>query len=61
MFTNQEIQLIITLLDAGVKTAGLQVFQNSGGIALQNVIEKLQDQLDENERIATSPVKGGEK
>lgn len=46
-FTLNEIQALLPVLDAGVKAAGIQVFQNDGGVHLQAVLKKLQVMADE--------------
>jgi hypothetical protein len=47
MFTTEELQILIPLLDAGVKASGLQLFQNNGGVHLQSVLDKLQKMANE--------------
>lgn len=46
MLTTPELQILMPLLDAGVKAAGLQVFQNDGGTHLQSALAKLQAMAD---------------
>lgn len=41
-----ELHIVLPLLDAGIKAAGLQVFQNDGGIHLQSALAKLQAMAD---------------
>lgn len=47
MLTLQEIQALMPVLDAGVRAAGLQVFQNDGGAHLNTALKKLQQMADE--------------
>ncbi|MFA5897943.1 MAG: hypothetical protein WC829_02400 [Hyphomicrobium sp.] len=47
MLTLDEIQILMPVIDAGVKAAGLQVFQNDGGIKLQSALAKLQAMANE--------------
>lgn len=42
MLTTKELNILIPLIDAGIKAAGIQVFQNEGGIHLQAALAKLQ-------------------
>lgn len=53
MLTTKELQLIMLLLDAGVKAAGIQVFQNEGGVHLQSVLAKLQAMADDAAKTQT--------
>lgn len=46
MLTLNELQILMPLLDAGIKAAGLLVFQNDGGIHLQSALAKLQAMAD---------------
>lgn len=46
MLNLNELQILMPLLDAGIKAAGLQVFQNDGGIHLQSALAKLQAMAD---------------
>lgn len=48
MLTTADLQILMPLIDLGVKAAGLQVFQNNGGVALQAVLAKLQKMADED-------------
>lgn len=45
--TLPELQILMPLIDAGIKAAGLQVFQHDGGIHLQSALAKLQQMADE--------------
>lgn len=45
--TLKEIEIVMALLDAGVKAAGLQVFRNDGGAHLQSALAKLQVMADQ--------------
>lgn len=47
MLTTKELQIVMPLIDAGIKSAGLQVFQHDGGIHLQSALAKLQQMADE--------------
>lgn len=47
MLTVKELQILMPVIDAGIKAAGLQVFQNDGGIHMQSVLTKLQAMADE--------------
>lgn len=47
MLTLAEIEVLIPVLDAGIKSAGLQIFQNDGGVKLQSALAKLQAMADE--------------
>lgn len=47
MLTIKELQIVIPLIDAGIKATGLQVFQNEGGTYLQSALTKLQAMVDE--------------
>lgn len=44
--TVEEIQAIIPLIDIGIKTAGIQVFQNEGGVKIQSALKKFQEMAD---------------
>lgn len=46
MLTLSELQILMPLLDAGIKAAGLQVFQNDGGVHMQSALAKLQAMAD---------------
>jgi len=46
MLTLPELQVLMPLLDAGIRASGLQVFQNGGGVTLQSALAKLQDMAD---------------
>jgi hypothetical protein len=46
MLTLPELQILMPLLDAGIKAAGIQLFQNDGGIHLQSALGKLQAMAD---------------
>lgn len=48
--TTEEIQMIVAMMDVAVKAAGINIFQDNGGVKVQNILEKLQAQLDENEK-----------
>lgn len=50
--TLNEIQIVIPLIDAGIKATGLQLFQNGGGYTLQSALEKLQHMADEATKAA---------
>lgn len=50
MLTLQELQIVMPLLDAGIKATGLQVFQHDGGIHLQSALAKLQQMAEEASR-----------
>lgn len=45
--TLTEIRLLTGVIDAGVKAAGIQIFQDGGGIVLQEVLNKLQKAANE--------------
>jgi len=49
MLTLPELQVLMPLLDAGIRASGLQVFQNGGGVTLQSALAKLQDMADAKE------------
>lgn len=42
MLTIDEIQVLLPVIDAGIKGAGIQIFQNDGGVKLQAILAKLQ-------------------
>lgn len=42
MLTTKELNILIPLIDAGIKAAGIQVFQQDGGIHIQSALAKLQ-------------------
>ena len=46
MLNLNELQILMPLLDAGIKAAGIQIFQNDGGIHLQSALAKLQQMAD---------------
>lgn len=46
MLTLQELQILMPIIDAGIKAAGLQVFQNGGGVHMQSALAKLQQMAD---------------
>lgn len=52
MFTLQELNVLMPLLDAGVRATGLQVFQGGGGVTLQSVLDKLQEMAADAEAAA---------
>lgn len=47
--TLDEIKIVMALLDAGVKAAGIQVFRERGGVHLQSALQKLQEMADESD------------
>jgi hypothetical protein len=47
MLTTKELNILIPLIDAGIKAAGLQVFQQDGGIHIQSALAKLQQMAEE--------------
>jgi len=46
MLTLPELNVVMPLLDAGVRASGLQLFQNGGGATLQTALAKLQAMAD---------------
>jgi len=45
--TTKELQVLMPLIDAGVRATGLQLFQTeNGGALLQSALEKLQKMAD---------------
>ena len=40
--TTQDIAVLMPLIDAGVRSAGVQTFQNGGGAALQDILDRMQ-------------------
>lgn len=48
ILTKEELQIVIPLLDAGIKASGLQVFQNDGGMRLQSALAKLQQMANDD-------------
>lgn len=46
MLTIEELQTVLPLLDAGIRAAGIQLFQNDGGAKLQSALAKLQAMAD---------------
>lgn len=50
MLTKEEIGALMPVLDAGIKAAGVQIFQNNGGILIQSVLAKLQQMVDGAEK-----------
>lgn len=46
MLTLPELNVVMPLLDAGVRASGLQVFHNGGGATLQTALAKLQAMAD---------------
>lgn len=42
MLTTKELNILIPLIDAGIKAAGIQVFQQDIGIHIQSALSKLQ-------------------
>ena len=57
--TLDELKALMPVLDAGVKAAGLQIFQNDGGIHMQSALAKLQRMADEANAKPTEETKGG--
>jgi hypothetical protein len=47
--TNDEIKFLVALIDVAVKTAGVQIFQDNGGLKMHSIMEKLDAQLEEND------------
>jgi hypothetical protein len=47
MLTLSELQILMPVIDAGVKAAGIQIFQNDGGVHMQSALTKLQQMADE--------------
>ncbi len=41
----------MVLVDAGIKSAGIQIFQNEGGTILQSALAKFQEIADEAARL----------
>lgn len=52
--TLDEIKIVMALLDAGLKAAGVQVFRDNGGVHLQSALKKLQTMADESEATKAS-------
>jgi hypothetical protein len=52
MLTLPELQVLMPLLDAGIRATGLQLFQNGGGATLQAALAKLQDMADAQKKEA---------
>ncbi len=50
MLTSQEIQVIVALVDAGLKATGLQVFRSDSAAHLQAALVKLQAMADDAEQ-----------
>ena len=46
MLTTKELNILIPLIDAGIKAAGIQVFQQDGGVHLQSALAKLQQMAE---------------
>jgi len=47
MLTLPELQVLMPLIDAGIRATGLQLFQNGGGVTAQGLLDKLQAMADE--------------
>lgn len=47
MLTLPELQVLMPLLDAGIRATGLQLFQNGGGVTAQGLLDKLRAMADE--------------
>lgn len=43
----EDIQTIMPIIDAGIRAAGLRLFENGGGERLQHVLAKIQTIADE--------------
>lgn len=46
MFTLPELQILMPVIDAGVKAAGIQIFQSNGGVYMQSALAKLQQMAE---------------
>lgn len=46
MLTLNELNILLPLVDAGIRASGLQVFQNEGGLHLHAALIKLQQMAD---------------
>ncbi len=46
MLTLPELNVVMPLLDAGVRASGLQLFKNDGGVVFQAALAKLQGMAD---------------
>lgn len=53
MLTLPELQVLMPLLDAGIRATGLHLFQNGGGTTLQSALAKLQDMADSQKKEAS--------
>ncbi|MFA5897880.1 MAG: hypothetical protein WC829_02080 [Hyphomicrobium sp.] len=60
MLTLEELQILMPVIDAGIKAAGIQIFQNpTGGIHMQSAIAKLQQMADEASKPKTQEQPNG--
>ena len=46
MLTLPELQILMLVLDAGVKSAGIQIFQNEGVMHMHAALAKLQQMAE---------------
>lgn len=46
MFTRQELEVLMPVVDAGIRASGLQLFRNKGGVQMQAILDKLQVMAD---------------
>lgn len=43
--TIDEIKLLVSLIDVGIKASGIQITMNKGGVVLQSIIDKLDAEI----------------
>lgn len=61
MLTLPELQVLLPLLDAGIRATGLQLFKDGGGATLQSALGKLQDMATAHGRGPASNDSGSSK
>ena len=52
ILTKEEIAALMPVIDAGIKAAGVQIFQNEGGALIQSALTKFQAMIDQTEKNA---------
>lgn len=58
MLTLNELQVLMPLIDAGIRATGLPLFKNGGGATLQAALGKLQDMADARAKEAKEAANG---
>lgn len=47
-FEDKEVAVLVSVIDAGVRAVGIQMFKDGSGAVLQSVLDKLQAQAEDD-------------